>query len=57
MKLNQSLNHRQTSDYNQLLKRPNPPTTEMVEKAQPFRADTLQKLEAVIKFSATPIDV
>jgi hypothetical protein len=29
--------------------RPNPPTPEMVERAQPFRADTLQEMEAIIK--------
>lgn len=31
------------------LKRPNPPTPEMIARAQPYRADTLQKLDAVIK--------
>lgn len=31
------------------LKRPNPPTPEMVARAQPYRADTLAKQEAVIK--------
>jgi hypothetical protein len=39
------------------LKRPNPPTPEMVQRAQPYRADTLQELEAVIKYPAKSIDV
>ena len=29
--------------------KPNPPTAEAIAKAQPFRADTLKKMEAVIK--------
>ena len=29
--------------------RPNPPTPEMIARAQPFRADTLQEMEAIIK--------
>lgn len=40
-----------------LLKRPNPPSPEMVQRAQPYRADTLQELEAVIKYPAKSIDV
>lgn len=36
------------SNYEQLLTRPKPPTKEMVARAQPYRADTLPKLEAVI---------
>ena len=39
------------------LKRPNPPSPEMVQRAQPYRADTLQELEAVIKYPAKAIDV
>ena len=37
--------------------RPNPPTPEMVQRAQPFRADTLQSIEAAIKNCSTIIDV
>jgi hypothetical protein len=44
-------------DYLAKLKRPNPPTPEMVQRAQPYRADTLQELEAVIKYPAKSIDV
>lgn len=40
-----------------VLKRPNPPTPEMVERAQPYRADTLQELEAVIRIPTKAIDV
>jgi hypothetical protein len=29
--------------------KPNPPTAEAVAKAQPFRADTVKKMEAIIK--------
>lgn len=49
MKLSQSSTLKQTSNYEERLSRPNPPTQEMVKRAQPFRADTLQELEAVIK--------
>lgn len=45
MKLNQSLNQHPISE----LKRPNPPTPEMVARAQPFRADVVQAMEATIK--------
>ena len=31
------------------LKRPNPPTPEMVARAQPFRADVVKAMEATIK--------
>lgn len=36
---------------------PKPPTPEMVARAQPYRADTLQAMEAVIKNVSTIIDV
>lgn len=36
--------------------RPNPPTPEMVARAQPFRADTLQEMEAIIKHPSHVID-
>lgn len=29
--------------------KPNPPTAEAIAKAQPFRADTVKKMEAIIK--------
>ena len=35
--------------------RPNPPTPEMVARAQPFRADTLQEMEAIIKHPSNVI--
>jgi hypothetical protein len=31
------------------VKKPNPPTPEMIARAQPYRADTLQEMEAIIK--------
>lgn len=34
---------------------PAPPTPEMVARAQPYRADTLQELEASIKNTRTAI--
>jgi len=43
--------------YESRLIRPNPPTPEMVQRAQPFRADTIQEFEAVIKYPANPLDV
>ncbi len=43
--------------YESRLIRPNPPSPEMVQRAQPYRADTLQELEAVIKYPAKSIDV
>lgn len=49
MKLNQSSTHKRTFNYEQRLHRPNAPTAEMVERAQPFRADTVQQMEATIK--------
>ena len=45
----------QTSSYDEkggaefYLKRPNPPTPEMVARAQPFRADVVKAMEATIK--------
>jgi hypothetical protein len=49
MKLSQSSTLKQTSNYEERLIKPNAPSPEMVKRAQPFRADTLQELEAVIK--------
>jgi hypothetical protein len=57
MKLNQSSSQTRTSNYESLLKRPNPPSPEMVQRAQPYRADTLQELEAVIRKPTKAIDV
>ena len=45
MKLNQSSTPQQTFE----LRRPNPPTPEMVARAQPFRADVVKAMEATIK--------
>ena len=48
-------NQTQTSNYDEsggsefYLKRPNPPTPEMVARAQPFRGDVVKALEATIK--------
>ena len=39
----------QTSNYERQLVKPNPPTPEMVARAQPFRADVVQQMEATIK--------
>lgn len=36
-------------EYLAKLKRPNPPSPEMVQRAKPYRGETLQKMEAVIK--------
>lgn len=49
MNQKKSSTQQRTSDYQQRLVRPNPPTPEMVQRAQPFRGDTLKELEAVIK--------
>lgn len=49
MKLNQSLMQQKTSSYEYQLVKPNPPTPEMVARAQPFRADVVQAMEATIK--------
>ena len=57
MNLNKNSTQQQTSNYESLLKRPNPPSPEMVQRAQPYRADTLQELEAVIRKPAKAIDV
>lgn len=38
-----------TSNYEHQLVKPNPPTPEMVARAQPFRADVVQQMEATIK--------
>jgi hypothetical protein len=57
MNQNKSSIQQRTSDYQQRLVRPNPPTPEMVQRAQPFRADTLQSIEAAIKNCSTIIDV
>ena len=43
------------SNYEQLLTRPKPPTKEMVARAQPFRADTLQEFEASIRDTRNPV--
>ena len=42
-------NQTQTSSYEAQLKRPKPPSPEMVQRAQPFRADVVNAMEAVIK--------
>ena len=42
-------NQAQTSDYEAQLKRPKPPTSQMVARAQPFRGDVVKALEATIK--------
>lgn len=47
--MNQKVNLNQKTTRISELKRPNPPTPEMIARAQPYRADTLQKLDAVIK--------
>ncbi len=47
--LKMNLNQTRTSNYEQQLNRPKPPSPEMVQRAQPFRADTLQVMEAVIR--------
>ena len=39
----------QTSSYKDQLVKPKPPTPEMVARAQPFRADVVQQMEATIK--------
>ena len=39
----------QTSSYEAQLNRPKPPTAQMVARAQPFRADVIQAMEATIK--------
>jgi hypothetical protein len=39
----------QTSNYEAQLKRPKPASPEMVQRAQPFRADVVQAMEATIK--------
>lgn len=49
MKLKMTSTPTRISNYEELLQRPKPPTPEMVERAQPFRGDTLNELEAVIK--------
>lgn len=49
-----SIQHK-TSNYESRLVKPNPPTEEMVKRAQPFRSDTLQPLEAVIKYPVTEV--
>lgn len=49
MKLNQSSMQQRTSNYEQRLHRPKPPTAQMIERAQPFRADVVQAMEATIK--------
>jgi hypothetical protein len=47
--LKPNLKQQQTSNYEAQLKRPKPPSPEMVQRAQPFRADVIQQMEAVIK--------
>jgi len=49
MNQNKSSTPQRTSNYIQRLVRPKPPTPEMVARAQPYRADTLQEMEAIIK--------
>lgn len=39
-----------TSKYESRLVKPNPPSEEMVKRAQPFRGDVIQPLEAVINY-------
>lgn len=51
MKLKESSTLQRISE----LKRPNPPTPEMVARAQPFRADTLQEFEASIRDTRNPV--
>jgi hypothetical protein len=42
-------NQTRTSNYEQQLKRPKPPSPEMVKKAQPFRADLLGPIDAITR--------
>ena len=49
MYLKMNSNQTQTSNYEAQLKRPKPPTAQMVARAQPFRADVVQAMEATIK--------
>lgn len=61
MNQNKSSTQQRTSNYDEkggaefYLKRPNPPTPEMVARAQPYRADTLQEMEAIIKHPSNVI--
>lgn len=55
MNQKKSSTQQRTSNYTQRLKRPNPPTEEMVARAQPFRADTLQEFEASIRDTRNPV--
>jgi hypothetical protein len=47
LKMNQ--NRTRTSNYEDRLNRPNPASQAAVLRAQPFRADTVKKMEAIIK--------
>jgi hypothetical protein len=47
--LKMNSNQTRTSNYEHRLHRPKPPSPEMVQRAQPYRAETLQVMEAVIK--------
>jgi hypothetical protein len=42
-------NQTRTSNYEDRLNRPNPASQAAVLRAQPFRADTVKKMEAIIK--------
>lgn len=55
MKLKMTSTQTRSSEYEQRLNRPNPPSSEMVKRAQPFRADTLQVMEAIIKNPSTSV--
>jgi hypothetical protein len=48
MMLKPNSTQQRTSNYEVQLKRPNPPSPEMVQRAQPFRADVVQ-MDAAIK--------
>jgi hypothetical protein len=45
----QTFNYDEKGGSEFYLIRPNPPTPEMVARAQPFRADVIKAMEAVIK--------
>jgi hypothetical protein len=48
MMLKPNSTQQRTSNYEAQLQRPNPPSPEMVQRAQPFRADVVQ-MDAAIK--------
>ena len=54
--LNMKLKESSTLQLISELKRPNPPTPEMIARAQPFRGDVVN-IEAIIKHPTHQIDV